>query len=108
MRDAGIGIRPEDRERIFERFTRAASERHYGGLGLGLWVVKQIADALGGAVEVHSEPGRGAAFTVHLPRAVEALEPRPRTVEPEPQFLAEDTRDSRDGTPRGSSRASGS
>jgi signal transduction histidine kinase len=65
--DHGIGIRPEDRERIFGRFERAVSVRHYGGLGLGLWITRQIAEAHGGSVEVTDTPGGGATFIVELP-----------------------------------------
>ncbi len=66
--DEGIGIAPENQARIFERFERAVSGRHYGGLGLGLWIVRQIVDALGGVISVESDPGRGSVFTVDLPR----------------------------------------
>jgi signal transduction histidine kinase len=69
IRDHGIGIPPEDQARIFERFERAVSDRHYGGLGLGLWIVRQIVDALGGMIEVESESGKGSLFTINLPRA---------------------------------------
>ena len=48
VRDEGIGIAPEELARIFERFERAVSERHYGGLGLGLYITRQIVEALGG------------------------------------------------------------
>ncbi|MGQ0503813.1 MAG: AAA family ATPase [Myxococcaceae bacterium] len=65
--DRGIGIRPETVGRIFGRFERAVSEKHYGGLGLGLFIVKQIVDALGGAIQVQSRPDAGATFTVTLP-----------------------------------------
>ncbi len=65
--DRGIGIPAEDRERVFDRFERAVSARHHGGLGLGLYIVRQLAEALGGTVEVTSEPGRGSTFTVRLP-----------------------------------------
>jgi PAS domain S-box-containing protein len=69
IRDRGLGIAPTDHERIFGRFERAASTRHYGGIGLGLWIVKQIIDALGGTVTVESTPGTGSTFTVDLPRS---------------------------------------
>ncbi|WP_225410175.1 protein kinase domain-containing protein [Stigmatella hybrida] len=68
VRDEGIGIAPEDAHRIFERFERAVSVRHYGGFGIGLWLVREIVQALGGRVEVRSVPGEGATFTVTLPR----------------------------------------
>ncbi len=67
VRDQGIGIAQEDTERIFERFERAVSVRHYGGFGIGLWIVREIVQALGGNIEVRSAPGQGAAFTVLLP-----------------------------------------
>ncbi|WP_281333146.1 sensor histidine kinase [Polyangium sp. 6x1] len=68
VRDRGIGIAPEHQARIFDRFERAVSNQHYGGFGLGLWIVKHILDALGGTIRVASEPGSGATFTVELPR----------------------------------------
>ena len=68
IRDHGIGIAKEDQERIFERFEQAESPRPFGGLGLGLWIVRQIVTAMGGAITVTSTPGSGSAFTVTLPR----------------------------------------
>lgn len=65
--DHGIGIAEEDRARIFERFGRAVSVQRYVGLGLGLWIIKEIVVALGGRIDVESELGRGSTFTVHLP-----------------------------------------
>ncbi|WP_437832350.1 PAS domain S-box protein [Sorangium sp. So ce1153] len=70
VQDRGIGIAPGDQARIFERFQRAASVMHYGGFGLGLWIVRLIVEQHGGAVRVESAPGRGATFSVDLPRAV--------------------------------------
>jgi signal transduction histidine kinase len=72
VRDRGIGIPPEDVERIFQRFERAGSARKYGGLGLGLYIVRQIVDAHAGTIRVESQPGAGSTFTVDLP-----LEPAP-------------------------------
>jgi signal transduction histidine kinase len=66
--DEGIGISPEAQERIFGKFERAVSGRHYGGLGLGLYITRQIVQALGGTIAVESEPGQGATFRVVLPR----------------------------------------
>ncbi|MCP3098867.1 PAS domain-containing sensor histidine kinase [Myxococcus sp. K15C18031901] len=66
--DEGVGIAPEAQHRLFQRFERLASERHYGGLGLGLWIVKQIVDAMDGRILVRSAPGKGSTFTVELPR----------------------------------------
>lgn len=69
VRDEGEGIAPADQARIFERFERATPERHAGGLGLGLWLVRAIAEAHGGSVRVQSQPSRGSCFTLDLPRA---------------------------------------
>ncbi|NMO14665.1 PAS domain-containing sensor histidine kinase [Pyxidicoccus fallax] len=68
VEDSGIGIAPEHLTRIFERFGRAVSERHYGGLGLGLYITRQIVESHGGEVHVHSTPGQGSRFEVVLPR----------------------------------------
>ncbi|MGE0713346.1 MAG: sensor histidine kinase [Planctomycetota bacterium] len=64
VRDTGSGIRPEDRERIFEPFVTSKGQ---GGTGLGLAVCKRIVTELGGRIEVESELGRGSAFRVVLP-----------------------------------------
>ena len=69
VRDEGIGIAPENQERIFERFERAVSERHFGGFGVGLWVARKVVEAHGGAIRVRSEGGAGSEFTVELPLA---------------------------------------
>ncbi|WP_375759966.1 ATP-binding protein [Corallococcus exercitus] len=67
VRDGGIGISPEQRPRLFERYGRAVSERHYGGLGLGLYLTRTIVEAEGGSVSVDSRLGEGATFKVELP-----------------------------------------
>jgi signal transduction histidine kinase len=67
VRDEGIGIAPEQQARIFNRFERAVSSNHYGGLGLGLWIARQMVEAHGGAITVESGPG-SSCFTVELPR----------------------------------------
>jgi signal transduction histidine kinase/DNA-binding response OmpR family regulator len=69
VHDGGIGIPAEQRTRIFDRFERAPAERHYPGLGLGLWIAKQIVDASKGTISVESEVGVGSTFTVRLPRS---------------------------------------
>ncbi len=68
VHDHGIGIAPADQARVFDRFERAVSQRHYGGLGIGLWLVRQNVAALGGTVTVDSAVGEGSTFTVELPR----------------------------------------
>jgi signal transduction histidine kinase/integral membrane sensor domain MASE1 len=65
--DQGVGIAPENQLRIFERFGRASSSRHYGGLGLGLWITREILRSSGGTISVDSAPGRGSTFVVELP-----------------------------------------
>jgi PAS domain S-box-containing protein len=67
VRDHGIGIEPGNLARIFERFERAVSERHYGGLGLGLYITRQLVEAHGGNIQVQSELGEGSTFTVAFP-----------------------------------------
>jgi signal transduction histidine kinase len=67
VRDHGIGIAAEDHERIFDRFERAVSARHFGGLGLGLYLVRWIVTSHGGSIRVESKPNAGATFIVELP-----------------------------------------
>ncbi len=71
VRDTGIGIKPEDQRRVFERFYRVdkARSRELGGTGLGLAIVKHLAQSFDGKVRVESEPGKGSTFTVELPSA---------------------------------------
>lgn len=67
VRDQGNGISEEDQGRIFQRFERAVTKREHGGFGIGLWLVRQLVLAMGGAIAVESEPGAGATFMVTLP-----------------------------------------
>jgi signal transduction histidine kinase len=67
VRDQGIGIPREEQSRIFQKFERAVPKRHFGGLGLGLWISRQLVAAHGGTIRVESEEGRGSTFTVELP-----------------------------------------
>ncbi|MCO5169272.1 MAG: ATP-binding protein [Planctomycetes bacterium] len=73
VRDEGLGISAEDQRRIFDRFERAVPANQYGGLGLGLWITREIVRAHGGEVRVDSQPGVGATFTVALPLAAEPV-----------------------------------
>jgi signal transduction histidine kinase len=74
VRDSGIGIAPEERTRIFQRFERGASPASYGGLGLGLYIVERLAQAHGGGVHVDSILGEGSTFTVELPLGADSDE----------------------------------
>jgi len=67
VRDHGIGISPADQERIFGRFERAVSQRHYGGLGLGLWITRQALEGMGASIRVQSTPNVETLFVVELP-----------------------------------------
>lgn len=70
VRDLGIGIAPEDQQRIFERFERAGQQQSTGGFGIGLWIVREICHALGGSIAVKSSVGQGSTFCARLPRRV--------------------------------------
>ncbi|MBZ0238074.1 MAG: hybrid sensor histidine kinase/response regulator [Deltaproteobacteria bacterium] len=70
VRDHGGGIAPEDVERVFGQFERAVTTRHLGGLGMGLYIARQIAIAHGGTIHCDSLPGQGAAFVLELPSRV--------------------------------------
>jgi signal transduction histidine kinase len=87
--DQGIGITPEDRERVFERFVQgeAGDRRRFGGIGLGLYIVRQLVRAQGGEIAADSPPGGGTVIRLKLRRADAADEaartgapalPRPR------------------------------
>jgi two-component system OmpR family sensor kinase len=69
VRDDGPGISASDRERVFGRFERAVGQgKRRSGFGVGLWVVHQVAVAMGGTVAIEDAPGGGALFTVTLPQ----------------------------------------
>jgi signal transduction histidine kinase len=71
VQDEGIGIAPADVERVFERFVQgeAGDRRRFGGIGLGLYIVRQLARAQGGDVTAAPAPGRGTIMRLTLPRA---------------------------------------
>jgi len=71
VRDQGLGIAREHQQRIFDRFERVVGERAFEGLGVGLWLVRAVAEAHGGTIQVESRPGQGSTFVVVLPRSRE-------------------------------------
>ena len=84
--DHGIGIPAEAQRRVFDRFERAVSSAHYGGLGLGLYIAREIVRAHGGTIDVTSAPDGGTTFTIDLPRspdtAAEQSAPEPMGAQP--------------------------
>jgi PAS domain S-box-containing protein len=93
--DRGLGIAAEDIERIFGRFERAVSSRQYGGLGLGLYIARQLARAHGGDISVESRLGAGATFTLRLPYWNGETESRVRALS-RPILIVDDDDDVRD------------
>jgi signal transduction histidine kinase len=69
VRDHGIGISKLDQKRIFERFERTRGARPHGGFGIGLWLVRELVDTMGGDIDIASTPGAGSTFTITLPLA---------------------------------------
>jgi signal transduction histidine kinase len=70
VRDEGPGIPQAERERLFQPYARMSNAKGYDGLGLGLWVTRQLAEMMGGSVKIESEEGQGTVFSVTLPRKV--------------------------------------
>jgi len=90
--DQGIGMTPEEQQRVFTRFTQAdvSSTRRFGGTGLGLAITRELLTLMGGEISVQSTPGKGSRFTVRL-----ALPTAPRQARPVPA-----TAPIRSGSPR--------
>ena len=68
VQDTGPGIAEEEQPKIFQRFFRGTAYREQEGVGIGLYLVRQIAEGQGGFVKVRSQPGRGSTFSLYLPR----------------------------------------
>jgi signal transduction histidine kinase len=75
--DTGIGLTPEEQSRLFQRFYRAQNSdtANIPGTGLGLWIIKQYTEHMGGSITVQSQKGIGTSFIVALPRAARAPAP---------------------------------
>ena len=85
VRDTGIGIAPEKIGQIFESFTQADSTttRKYGGTGLGLTIARNLADMMGGSLDVQSESGKGSTFTLQFaPEVLDEMESAPAIQRP--------------------------
>jgi PAS domain S-box-containing protein len=87
--DHGIGISQDDQQRIFQRFERAVSAKHFGGLGLGLYIAQQIVRHHGGQIRVFSEVGSGSTFIVELPLEHTETESASECHAPEPESVAD-------------------
>jgi signal transduction histidine kinase len=68
VKDHGMGISEEDQASVFAPFVRSKDARKLRGVGLGLWIVRQLVEAHGGTIRVESAPGQGSKFVVVLPR----------------------------------------
>jgi CheY-like chemotaxis protein/nitrogen-specific signal transduction histidine kinase len=108
--DTGIGLTPEQQRRLFQSFSQAdpSTSRKYGGTGLGLVISRRFAQMMGGDITVHSEFGRGATFTVRLPRKATRLAPgllsqavRDANTPPPLVLVVDDERATRDLITRG-------
>ncbi|CAN5316211.1 hypothetical protein BH10CYA1_BH10CYA1_54720 [soil metagenome] len=75
VKDTGIGIKPEDRDKIFQPFSQAdeSTKRIYGGSGLGLSISKQLVEAMGGIISLESEFGKYSRFWFEIPYMLESM-----------------------------------
>jgi len=92
VEDTGIGIAPDEQERIFDEFRQVdgSATRRYGGTGLGLALSRGLAHRLGGDILVESRPGHGSTFRFHLPRTRAGADAAAR--EPDPESSLPDAR----------------
>jgi signal transduction histidine kinase len=86
VRDHGAGIPPERMPRIFERHYQAHGEAHAGGMGLGLYVSRQIVELHGGTIAAHCPPDGGTCFTVTLPATLPVTPHSPGVPAPAPSL----------------------
>lgn len=82
--DTGVGMSQEEQAHVFRRFWQVGSSsvRTEGGMGIGLWVVRTLVDAMDGEITLESAPGEGSTFTVELPRMSSPTEPSGAGAEP--------------------------
>ena len=85
IRDQGVGVAPEDQERLFERFERVRIDRGVNGHGVGLWIVRRVVEAHGGSVSLESRLGEGSSFIVQLPSRSQAHAQPERERETDPE-----------------------
>ena len=67
--DTGPGIPEEEQAKVFQRFYRSPANHRTPGVGIGLYLARQIAEGQGGYIKVFSKPGKGAEFSLYLPRS---------------------------------------
>ncbi|MBV8679433.1 MAG: response regulator [Aquitalea sp.] len=92
MRDTGIGMTPEQMGKVFTAFEQADSTttRRYGGTGLGLAICRRLAEAMGGRIDVSSEPGIGSCFSVHWVATISTAPQAEAPVTVQPEVLTPD------------------
>ncbi|MEK7851719.1 MAG: response regulator, partial [Deltaproteobacteria bacterium] len=97
VKDTGIGIKVEDRDRVFQEFQQAegSTSREYGGTGLGLTLTRRLTEMHGGRIELESEAGKGSTFTAYIPLRHEkrpTVREEKRETRPEPKEVGDGSR----------------